>query len=117
MPVCLAVGGCLVLSLNFSYASVPQVDEAAQVVAQSTGTGLLQINSDPFTNPDSNHKTQVEPGSYSFGNTIVTAMQSGRYFDGGASDISFSTSTDGGKTWTTGTLPATVNSTPAGPYA
>jgi hypothetical protein len=78
---------------------------------------LKKIDTDPFTNLTSNHQTQVEPGSFSFGNTIVEAQQSGRFFDGGASDIAYSTSTDGGRTWTNGTLPATVNSTPPGPYA
>jgi hypothetical protein len=42
----------------------------------------------------------------------------GRVFDGGASDIGFSTSTDGGKTFTDGLLPGTTSfSTPTGIYA
>jgi hypothetical protein len=116
--VSLIVSGCVALSLGFSYAA--SVDTSSLVLAQAAAppATLLQINSDPFTNTDSNHKTQVEPGSFAFGNTIVTAMQSGRFFDGGASDIAFSTSTDGGRTWSKGTLPGvTVNSTPPGPYA
>lgn len=79
---------------------------------------LVQISSDPFTNTDSNHKTQVEPDTFAFGNTIVSAFQSGRFFDGGDSDIGWATSTNGGETWTHGFLPsATVNSTPPGVYA
>ena len=79
---------------------------------------LTQISSDPYTNPTSNHKTQVEPDAFAFGNTIVSAFQSGRFFDGGASNIGFATSTNGGETWTHGFLPAsTVYATPAGPYA
>ncbi|HET9918795.1 MAG TPA: hypothetical protein VFQ30_03055, partial [Ktedonobacteraceae bacterium] len=79
---------------------------------------LVQISSDPFTNPDSNHKTQVEPDTFAFGNTVVSTFQSGRFFDGGASDIGWATSTNGGETWTHGFLPsATVNSTPPGVYA
>jgi hypothetical protein len=112
--VSLAVCSSVLLSLGYTYASGAQVDASQQFMAQSAATTLKQINSDPFTNPDSNHKTQVEPASFSFGNTIVTAMQTGRFFDGGASDIAFSTSTDGGKTWLKGTLPATVFS--GGPY-
>ncbi len=78
---------------------------------------LTQISSDPFTNADSNHKTQVEPDTFAFGNTIVSVFQSGRFFDGGASDIGWATSTNGGETWTHGFLPnATVNSTPPGKY-
>jgi hypothetical protein len=115
--VSLAICSSVILSLGYTYASGVQVDASAQLLAQSADPALKQINSDPFTNTTSNHKTQVEPGSFSFGNTIVTAMQSGRFYDGGASDIAFSTSTDGGKTWLAGTLPATtMNSTPPGPY-
>jgi hypothetical protein len=116
--VCAVVCGSLALSLGYTYASNSQFDAGPQVFAGNTDPTLLQINSDPFTNTDSNHKTQVEPGSFSFGNTIVNAMQSGRYFDGGASDISYSTSLDGGRTWKANPLPGvTVFSTPPGPYA
>jgi len=115
---CVVLGAAVIPSLAYTYASTPQLDASTQVVAQAATPTLEEINNDPFTNPDSNHKTQVEPGSFSFGNTIVTAMQSGRFFDGGASDIAFSTSLDGGKTWMRGTLPGTTtNSTPPGPYA
>src|SRR6266516_6472325 len=77
---------------------------------------LTQISSDPFTNKTSNHKTEVEPDTFAFGNTIVSAFQQGRFFDGGGSDIGFATSTDGGANWTHGSLPsATVNSTPPNP--
>ena len=57
---------------------------------------LLPISSDPFTNATSNHKTEVEPSTFTFGGTIVSAFQQGRFFDGGGSDIGFATSTDGG---------------------
>ena len=117
----LGIAMAVVLSLGSTYVSSVQVDASAPLIAQAAAptvaTALKQINNDTFTNTTSNHKTQVEPGSFSFGNTIVTAMQTGRFFDGGASDIAFSTSTDGGKTWTTGNLPATTLSTPPGPYA
>jgi len=78
---------------------------------------LVQISSDPFTNPDSQHKTEVEPDTFAFGNTIVAAFQQGRFFDGGGSDIGFATSTNGGNSWVHGSLPSTTtNSTPPGPY-
>jgi hypothetical protein len=116
-----AIGLCAsdILLSSSSSASAFHVDNAAPLLAQGADPTLKEINSDPFSNPTSNHKTQVEPGSYSFGSTIVTAMQSGRFFDGGASDISFSTSTDSGQSWSTkGTLPGTtVYSTPPGSYA
>ena len=66
---------------------------------------LTQISSDPYTNPTSQHATQVEPDSFAFGNTMVVATQSGRFFDGGSSNIVFARSGDGGQTWTTGGLP------------
>ena len=67
---------------------------------------LVQLSSDPFTNPSSQHRAQVEPDSFAFGSTIVTAFQSGRFYNGGSSDIGFATSTDNGATWTNGFLPA-----------
>ena len=77
-----------------------------------------QISSDPFTNPTSQHKTQVEPDTFSFGRTEVAAVQSGRFFDGGASDVGWATSKDGGSHWTHGFLPGTTTlAHPAGPYA
>src|SRR5437764_14736878 len=78
---------------------------------------LVQISSDPYTNKTSNHKTQVEPDTFAFGNTIVSVFQSGRFFDGGASNIGWATSTNAGETCTHGFLPkATVNSSPPGKY-
>src|SRR5467141_1197365 len=77
---------------------------------------LTQISSDPFTNTTSQHRTQVEPDTFSFGSTIVSAFQSGRFFDGGASDIGWATSTDGGSNWTHGFLPGITKYQGAGPY-
>jgi hypothetical protein len=97
----------LTLSLTFAHASL---------IAHAAGEPLTQISSDPYTNPTSNHKTQVEPDTFAFGNTIVSALQSGRFFDGGASNIGWATSTNGGKTWIHGFLPGTtVFATPPGP--
>jgi hypothetical protein len=83
--------------------------------ASAAHANLVQISSDPFTNSTSQHKTQVEPDTYAFGSTIVATFQSGRFFDGGASDIGWATSKDAGKSWTHGFLPGiTVNA--GGPY-
>jgi hypothetical protein len=79
---------------------------------------LVQISSDPYTNSTSQHKTEVEPDTFASGKTIVSAFQVGRFFNGGASNIGFATSTNGGKGFTSGFLPgSTVFATPAGPYA
>ncbi|HZP54963.1 sialidase family protein [Actinocrinis sp.] len=65
---------------------------------------LTQLSTDPFTNSSSQHATEVEPDTFSFGSTIVEAQQTGRFTDGGASDIGWATSTDSGATWTHGQL-------------
>jgi hypothetical protein len=87
--------------------------------AVSAGSVLpTPISEDPYTNVGPHHRTQVEPDSFAFGQTIVTTSQSGRYLSGGgASNNVFSTSTNGGKTWVTGGLPGTtVHATPPGPW-
>lgn len=67
---------------------------------------LVKISSDIFTNTDMQHATEVEPDTYSFGSTIVSAFQVGRrYANGGSSDIGFAISTDSGTTWKHGFLP------------
>jgi len=93
---------------------------AALVLSVAAGAVIpvVKIATDPFTNSTSQHKTIVEPDSYSFGSTIVSAAQFGRFFDGGASDIGFATSQNNGSTWTSGTLPGITSFTnPPGPYA
>jgi hypothetical protein len=69
---------------------------------------MLQISNDPYTNSTSQHKTEVEPASYAYGSTIVTAFQVGRFFDHGSTNIGWATSTDGGTNWQHGFLPATT---------
>ena len=66
------------------------------------------IGEDTYTNPDGQHRTQVEPDSFAHGNTVVTAFQTGRVFDGGASNIAWATTTNAGRIWTTGNLPGTT---------
>src|SRR5436305_9248717 len=98
----------LMLSLGYAVASRGQSHAAEP---------LTQISSDPYTNTTSNHKTQVEPDTFAFGKTIVATFQSGRFFDGGASNIGFATSTNAGETWTHGFLPSsTVYASPPGIY-
>ena len=85
-------------------------------IGASANVPLTQIAVDPFTNSTSQHRTIVEPDTFSFGSTIVAAAQSGRFFDGGASGIAFSTSTNNGASWTSGTLPGITTFT-GGPWA
>ncbi len=79
--------------------------------------GLVKLSTDTFTNSSSQHATEVEPDTYAFGNTIVTAFQVGRIFGGGASDIGFATSTDGGTTWVNGFLPGITTLFGAGSFS
>src|SRR5712691_48098 len=69
---------------------------------------LTKVSEDPYTNSDSQHKTQVEPDTYSFGSTIVGTFQSGRFSSGGSSNVGWATSTDNGATWQHGFLPGIV---------
>jgi len=79
---------------------------------------LLQLSSDPFTNIASQHRTEVEPDTFAAGSSLVSVFQVGRIFGGGAADIGFATSTDGGKSFTSGFLPDTTTAaTPPGIYA
>jgi hypothetical protein len=83
---------------------------AAMAIPASAQFKLTQISTDTFTDTDAQHQTEVEPSTFAWGNTIVSSFQVGRIYSGGGSDIGFSTSTDGGKTWTAGFLPGlTVN--------
>ncbi len=66
---------------------------------------LTQLSEDTFTDTPSQHATEVEPGTFSYGSTIVSAFQVARIFSGGGADIGFATSTDGGTTWSNGYLP------------
>jgi len=77
---------------------------------------ITKLSTDTFTNTTSAHATEVEPSTASFGNTIVTSFQIGRFSDGGSSDLGFSTSTDGGATWTYGNLPGITKLEGTGTY-
>jgi len=95
-PRLISLGSCLLLMV-FSFAT------AVSGFAQSAN--LVQLSLDTFSNGTSQHQTEVEPGAFAYGNTIVTAFQVARIYSGGGADIGFATSNDGGKTWTNGYLP------------
>jgi hypothetical protein len=79
--------------------------------------GLTQVSTDPFTNTSSQHATELEPDTFAYGNTIVASSQVGRFTDGGASDIGWNTSTDGGTTWQHGMLPGITTYQGGGSWA
>jgi hypothetical protein len=66
---------------------------------------VTQVSSDPYTDAQAQHRTEVEPDTFSFGSTIVSTFQVGRVFGGGSSNIGWARSTNGGSTWTNGFLP------------
>src|SRR6188472_1627774 len=84
---------------------------ASLVLATGAHAATTVVSTDPFTqatcraSTTTNHKTEVEPDSFSNGSTIVSTFQVGRVFDGGACAIGFATSTNNGASWTSGLLP------------
>lgn len=113
--------------LPFRWRRLVRVAVAAGVVTGLVAAGtalagavpsLSQVSRDPYTNPTSFHRTEVEPDTFAFDTTVVATFQVGRFSSGGASNIGWATSTDSGSTWTHGFLPkTTVYAKPAGPWA
>jgi hypothetical protein len=84
---------------------------ALVLVATASGGSVVAtpISSDPYTNATSQHRTQVEPDSFGYGDTVVATFQTGRFnVGGGSSNIGWATTTNAGRTWTTGMLPSTT---------
>ena len=67
---------------------------------------LTRVSADPFTNASSDHATEVEPDTFAYGATVVATFQVGRFFDGGATDIGFARSADGGRMGRPASCPA-----------
>lgn len=100
----LLIFALLILSAGISFSTLRQA--SAQAQSKPASLVLHQVSTDPYTNSTSQHKTQVEPDTFSVGSTVVSAFQSGRFYaGGGASGISWATSSDAGLTWKNGTLP------------
>ena len=76
-----------------------------------------RLSRDPYTTSDSQHETEVEPDSFTFGQTTVATFQVGRRFDGAATSIGYAVTRDDGATWRSGLLPGlTVASSPPGAH-
>jgi hypothetical protein len=83
---------------------------ATATPALAAQPGVTQVSADPYTPataPTGEHATEVEPDTFASGSTVVSAFQVGRVFNGGATDIGFATSRNGGVSWTHGFLPGT----------
>jgi hypothetical protein len=103
----------LLLLLLITTHVIPLYSRASPVILAIRATSNiyrppLQLSSDPYTNSDSQHQTELEPDTYAFGSTIVAAFQAGRFSDGGSSNIGWATSRDKGATWKSGFLPGTT---------
>jgi RTX calcium-binding nonapeptide repeat (4 copies) len=74
-----------------------------------------RLSRDPYTGPEAQHESQVEPDSLTVGRTTVATFQVGRRFTGAADNIGFAVSRDDGRTWRSGLLPGLTRvSVPAG---
>jgi len=71
----------------------------ALAAPSSAQVPLTRVSADPFTNATSQHATEVEPDTFAFGSTVLAAYQVGRFFNGGATDIGWARSSNGGATW------------------
>lgn len=79
---------------------------------------LTRVSRDPYTNTSAYHRTELEPDTFAWKDTIVAVFQTGRYPDGGSTNTGWATSVDGGDTWKHGFMPATTGQAdPPGPYA
>jgi hypothetical protein len=81
----------------------------------SAAVSLTRVSVDPYTDAQAQHRTEVEPDTFAFGSTIVSAFQVGRVFGGGSSNIGWATSRNGGATWSHGYLPG-ITGNGGGPF-
>jgi len=88
----------LVVTLAATVALLGAVPAAGQSL-------FRQLSQDSFSGGNGQHQTEVEPGAFAYGPTIVTAFQVARVYSGGGMDVGFATSLNGGIAWTNGYLP------------
>jgi hypothetical protein len=94
----LAVAGLLALGVaGLAGAAKVPPPKLVRIATDTTGTGGAQ------------HASIVEPDAAGFGPRIVAAYQVGRFFGGGSVRIGFATSTNAGRTWRRGLVPAYPN--------
>jgi hypothetical protein len=112
MVLSMALAACSGSSSPSSTSTTPPPTQSGNPV----GSNLTQVSSDPFMVGPGQHATEVEPHMLSNGSTLVAAFQTGRISPGGATDIGWATSTDGGTTWSHGFLPGLTTGEGSGPY-
>jgi hypothetical protein len=110
---------CALFALMFSLAACSGSSSSSGSSSQPgnpVGSNLVQISADPFSVGPGQHATEVEPHMLSNGSMLVATFQVGRIAPGGATDIGWATSPDGGATWTHGSLPGLTTGEGTGPY-
>ena len=88
----------------------------ATVIPTHAQTNLVKLSTDTFHDSDAQHHTEVEPDTFAWGSTIVSGFQVARISGGGGADVGFATSTDSGKTWTSGYLPGLTDNYKGGSF-
>lgn len=116
VPVCLVILFALALSGCSTSSSPSSSNPPPPPPGDPVGSNLTQVSSDPYTIGPGQHATEVEPHLLANGSTLVAAFQTGRIAPGGATDIGWATSTDGGTTWSQGFLPGLTTGEETGPY-
>ena len=92
------VRAALVLTLICSLFIFAAIPAGAQSI-------FRQLSQDSFSGGPGQHQSEVEPGAFAYGSTIVAAFQVSRVFGGGGMDVGWATSTNAGISWTNGYLP------------
>src|SRR5579859_1102242 len=103
----MSAGGALGLLLVLVICLAAVARPATTLAATSAGMTRV-LSTDPYSNPTSQHHTEVEPDTYSYGSTEVSAYQAGRFYGGGSTNIGWAVSHDAGDTWKTGFLASTT---------
>jgi hypothetical protein len=112
----LALWPLLLMAVMSGCSGSPSSSSVQTQPVNPVGPNLTRISSDPYTVPPGQHATEVEPHVLANGTTLVAAFQTGRIAPGGATDIGWATSTDGGTTWNHGFLPGLTTGEGSGPY-
>ena len=106
------LGATTLLTATVAFGISVALAQPAFAAVTITATG----SSDPYTNTDSRHGTEVEPDTLAYNGVLVSAYQVGRFSNGGSSNIGWSTFD--GTSWQNGFLPSTtVNADPPGTHA
>jgi hypothetical protein len=83
---------------------------AAPASAKQSGP-VVRVSADPYSDPESQHATEVEPDSFATDSTVVAAFMVGV----GAPNIGWATSERGGKAFESGFLPG-ITRVAGGPF-